>query len=124
MWVGIFVGVAVGLPPALSGAINIASAIAGVTLVVVGGGRLQRLVYRSHRLAKRRERVERAWKRYEILGLALQVPLLTGPLLAAVLALSLGAPPRPLLYWMLASLVLWASVLIGAAALGLSVFYD
>ncbi len=72
VWVGIFVGVAVGLPPALSGAINIASAIAGVTLVVVGGGRLQRLVYRSHRLAKRRERVERAWKRYEILGLALQ----------------------------------------------------
>ncbi len=106
MWVGIFAGVALGLPPTLSGIVSIASAAAGVTLVVVAGGRLQHLVYRSRWLAKRRERVERAWKRYGLPGLALQAPLLTGPLLATVLALSLGAPPRPLLSWMLASIVL------------------
>ena len=123
VWVGIFAGVALGISPALSGAVSIGSAAAGVTLVVVAGGRLQHLVYRSHWLAERRERVERAWKRYGIPGLALQAPLLTGPLLATVLALSLGALPRPLLYWMLASIVLWGAVLTGAAALGLSVFY-
>ncbi|HVF02275.1 MAG TPA: hypothetical protein VNA27_13205 [Rubrobacteraceae bacterium] len=55
--------------------------------------------------------------------MALQAPLLTGPLLANVLALDLGAPPRSLLYWMLASIVLWGVVLTGAAALGLSVFF-
>ena len=124
VWVGIITGVALGLSPAVSGAVSIASAVAGVTLVVVAGGRLQHLVYRSRRLAKRRERVERAWKRYGIPGLALQAPLLTGPLLATVLALSLGAPPRPLLCWMLASVVFWGVVITGAAALGLSVFFD
>ena len=122
VWVGIIAGVALGLSPTLSGAVSIASAVVGVTLVVVAGERLQHLVYRSRRLAKRRERIERVWKRYGIPGVALQAPLLTGPLLATVLALGLGAPPRTLLYWMLASIVLWGVVLTGAAALGLSVF--
>jgi hypothetical protein len=122
VWVGIITGVALGLSPALSGAVSIASALAGLTLVVAVGGRLQQLIYRSRRLAKRRERVERVWKRYGIPGLALQAPLLTGPLLAALLALSLGAPPRPLLLWMLASVVFWGVVLTGGVALGFSIF--
>ena len=122
VWVGIITGVAVGLSPALSGAVSIASALAGVTLVVAVGGRLQQLVYRSRRLAKRRERVERIWKRYGIPGLALQAPLLTGPILATLLALTLGAPPRPLLLWMLASVVFWGVVLTGGVALGFSIF--
>jgi len=122
VWVGIITGVALGFSPALSGAVSIASAVVGVTLVVVAGERLQRLIYRSRWLAKRRERIERVWKRYGIPGLALQAPLLTGPLLATVLALGLGAPPRPLLRWMIASVVFWGATLTGAAALGLSVF--
>ncbi len=122
VWVGIITGVALGLPPALSGAVSIASALAGVTLVVAAGGRLRHLIYRSRRLAKRRERIERVWKRYGIPGVALQAPLLTGPLLATLLALALGAPARPLLLWMLASVVFWGAVLAGAAALGLSIF--
>ncbi len=122
VWVGIITGVALGLSSALSGALSITSALAGVTLVVAAGGRLQQLIYRSRRLAKRRERVERVWKRYGIPGLALQAPLLTGPILATLLALSLGAPPRPLLLWMLASVVLWGVVLTGGVALGFSIF--
>jgi hypothetical protein len=122
VWVGIVAGVVLGLPPALSGAVSIASAAAGVALAVVAGGRLQGLAYRSRRLAKRRERVERVWRRYGIPGVALQAPLLTGPLLATVLALGLGAPPRPLLGWMLASIVFWGAIITGAAALGLSIF--
>ena len=122
VWVGIITGVALGLSPALSGAVSIVSALAGVTLVVAAGGRLQQLIYRSRHLAKRRERVERVWKRYGIPGLALQAPLLTGPILATLLALTLGAPPRPLLLWMLASVVLWGVVLTGGVALGFSIF--
>ena len=122
VWVGIITGVAVGLSPALSGAVSIASALAGVTLVVAVGGRLQQLIYRSRQLAKRRERVERVWKRYGIPGLALQAPLLTGPILATLLALTLGAPTRPLLLWMLASVVFWGVVLTGGVALGFSIF--
>ena len=122
VWVGIITGVAVGLSPALSGAVSIASAVVGVTLVVAAGGRLQQLIYRSHRLAKRRERIERVWKRYGIPGVALQAPLLTGPILATLLALTLGAPPRSLLLWMLASVVIWGVVLTGGVALGFSIF--
>jgi hypothetical protein len=122
VWVGIITDLAVGLSPALSGALSIASALAGVTLVVAAGGRLQQMIYRSRRLAKRRERIERVWKRYGIPGVALQAPLLTGPLLATLLALALGAPARSLLLWMLASVVLWGTVLTGAAALGFSMF--
>ena len=122
VWVGIFTGVALGLHPILSGVVGIASAVVGVTLVVVAGGRLQGRIYRSPRLARRRERIERVWKRYGLPGLALQAPLLTGPLLATILALGLGAPPRPLLAWMIASIVLWGVVLTGAAAFGLSLF--
>ncbi len=122
VWVGIITGLALGLSPALSGAVSIASALAGVTLVVALGGRLQHLIYRSQRLAKRRERIERVWRRYGIPGVALQAPLLTGPILATLLALALGAPPRSLLLWMLASVVLWGLVLTGAAALGFSIF--
>ncbi len=122
VWVGIITGLALGLSPTLSGAVSVASALAGVTLVVAIGGRLRHLIYRSHRLAKRRERIERVWKRYGIPGVALQAPLLTGPILATLLALALGAPSRPLLLWMLASVVLWGAVLTGAAALGFSIF--
>ena len=122
VWVGIVTGLALGLSPALSGAVSIASAVVGVTLLVAAGERLQGRIYRSRRLAGRRERIERVWKRYGIPGVALQAPLLTGPLLATVLALGLGAPPRPLLGWMIASIVLWGAAITGAAALGLSVF--
>ena len=122
VWVGIITGVALGLPPVLSGAVSVASALVGVTLAVVAGERLQGRIYRSRRLAKRRERIERVWERYGIPGVALQAPLLTGPLLATLLALALGAPARPLLMWMLASVVLWGAVLAGAAALGFSMF--
>jgi len=54
--------------------------------------------------------------------LALQAPLLTGPRLATLLALALGAPPRSLLLWMLASVVFWGAVLTGGVALGFSIF--
>jgi hypothetical protein len=122
VWVGIITGVALGLSPTSSGAVSIGSALVGVTLVVAMGGRLQRLIYRSRGLAKRRESVERVWKRYGIPGLALQAPLLTGPILATLLALSLGAPPRPLLLWMLVSVVFWGVALTGGVALGFSIF--
>ena len=52
----------------------------------------------------------------------MQTPLLTGPILAILLALALGAPPRPLLLWMLVSVVFWDVVITGAAALGFSMF--
>jgi hypothetical protein len=50
VWVGMITGVALGLSPALSGTVSIASALIGITLVVAAGGRLQHLIYRSFSL--------------------------------------------------------------------------
>ena len=45
----------------MSGAVSITSALAGITLVVAAGRRLHQLIYRSRRLAKCHERIERLW---------------------------------------------------------------
>ena len=120
--VGIVTGLALGLCPALSGAVGVAGGLAGVTLVVALGGRLRELTYRGRRPAKRRERVERAWERYGIPGVASRAPPLAGPILATLLAPALGAPARPLPLRVLAGVVLRGAVPTGAAAAGFCVF--
>ncbi|MGF1471262.1 MAG: small multi-drug export protein [Rubrobacteraceae bacterium] len=122
LWVGMAAGLVAGLPPLASGAAAVAGAVSGVLLVARAGEWLRRWAYDRQWLARRRRRIERAWRRYGIIGVALQAPMLTGAPLATVLALALGAPTRPLLFWMISSVVLWGAVLIGASALGFAVF--
>lgn len=122
LWLGIPAGLVAGLPPAVSGAAAIAGAVVGVLLVSRAGEWLRSWVYNRRWLVRRRERIERVWKRYGVIGVALQAPVLTGAPLATVLALALGAPTRRLLVWMISSVVLWGVVLTGAAALGFEVF--
>ncbi|MDP8974044.1 MAG: small multi-drug export protein [Actinomycetota bacterium] len=122
VWVGILGGLALGLPPILSGAASIAGGLVGAVLTVVAGERLQRWIYARPWLSKRRKRVERLWDRYGVVGVALQAPILTGAPLATLIALGLGAPPKRLLFWMSVSVVLWGVVITGAAVLGFSLF--
>lgn len=122
VWVGILGGLALGLPPILSGAASIAGGLVGAVLTVVAGERLQRWIYARPWLSKRRKRVERLWNRYGFVGVALQAPILTGAPLATLIALGLGAPPKRLLFWMSVSVVLWGVVITGAAVLGFSLF--
>lgn len=122
LWLGIPAGLVAGLPPAVSGIAAVAGAAAGVLLVSRPGEWMRRWVYNRQWLARRRERIERMWKRYGIIGVALQAPMLTGAPLATVLALSLGAPARQLLFWMICSILFWGTVLTGAAMLGFSIF--
>lgn len=122
LWLGIPAGLVAGLSPVVGGAAAVTGAVVGVLLVARAGEWLRHWVYNRRWLARRRERIERAWKRYGIIGVALQAPMLTGAPLATVLALALGAPTRPLLYWMISSVVLWGVILTGAAALGFAMF--
>ncbi|CAN5840650.1 hypothetical protein BH23ACT11_BH23ACT11_13250 [soil metagenome] len=122
LWLGLPAGLVAGLSPIASGAAAVGGAIVGVLLVAWAGEWLRRWVYSRTWLARRRERIEGAWKRYGIIGVALQAPMLTGALLATVLALSLGAPTRPLLFWMISSILFWGTILTGAAVLGFSIF--
>lgn len=122
LWVGFLAGLAAGLPSILSGVTAVTGALVGVTVMFFIGEQLQRRVYSHRWLAKRRRRIERIWNRYGVVGVALQAPMITGAPLGTILALALGAPPRPLLRWMILSLVLWGVILTGAAAFGFSAF--
>jgi hypothetical protein len=122
LWFGIPAGLVAGLPPVVSGAAAITGAVVGVLLVSRAGEWLHKWVYSRRWLARRRGRIERVWRRYGVIGVALQAPVLTGAPLATVLALALGAPTKPLLYWMISSVVLWGVALTGAASLGFAVF--
>jgi hypothetical protein len=119
---GVLGGVAFGLPFILIGATTILGNLVALALALLAGDRLQRWIYRRPGLAKRRKRVERIWNRYGVLGVALLAPIITGAVLATVLALALGAPPRPLLRWMALSTALRGVALTGAAALGMWAF--
>jgi hypothetical protein len=122
LWVGIPTGLVLGLPPVLSGVTATVGALLGATLVTLAGERLQRWVYNWRWFAKRRERLERLWNRYGLIGVAFQSPVFAGTLLSALVALGLGAPPRRLLFWIGVSLVFWGAVLTGAVVLGFSLF--
>ncbi len=122
LWVGFGAVLALGLSPIVCGLAAVAGAVVGVGLVLWTGERLRRWVYERRWLAKCRRRIESMWNRYGLIGAALQAPMLTGAPLATVLALALGAPPRSLLYWMIASVILWGAFLTGAAALGFKIF--
>lgn len=122
LWVGIPVGLALGLSPIGSGAAATVGGLVGAGLVTMAGERLQRWLYSRGWLLKRRERVERMWTRYGTLGVAFQAPIVTGAPLGTLIALSLGAPAKRLLFWMSVSVLLWGAVLTGAAALGFSMF--
>jgi putative flippase GtrA len=119
---GVLGGVAFGLPFILIGATTILGNLVALALALLAGERLQRWIYRRPGLAKRRKRVEQIWNRYGVLGVALLAPIITGAVLATVLALALGAPPRPLLRWMALSTALRGVALTGAAALGMWAF--
>lgn len=119
---GVLGGVALGLPLILIGAATIFGNLLALALALLAGERLQRWIYRRSGLAKRRKRVECVWNRYGVLGVSFLAPLVTGAVLATVLALALGAPPRPLLRWMALSTALRGVALTGAAALGLWAF--
>lgn len=122
LWMGIPVGLVLGLSPVLSGIAATAGALLGATLVTLAGERLQHRVYSWRWFAKRRERVQRLWNRYGLIGVAFQSPVLGGTLLSALVALGLGAPPRRLLFWIGVSLVFWGTILTGAVVLGFSLF--
>jgi hypothetical protein len=122
LWAAIPVGLVLGLSPLLSGAAATAGGLLGATIVTVAGERLQRWLYSRGWFSKRRERVERLWNRYGLIGVAFQSPVLAGTLLSTLVALGLGAPASKLLFWISVSLVFWGTVLTGAAALGFSIF--
>lgn len=121
LWAAIPAGLVLGLPPLLSGVAATSGGLLGAVLVTIAAERLQRWLYSQRFFSKRRERVQRLWNRYGLIGVAFQSPVFAGTLISTLVALGLGAPARKLLFWISVSLMFWGGVLTGAAILGFSI---
>lgn len=105
-------GLAWGLPPVPLAIVVVAGNISSLLPVVWLHERWRR--WRESR-AKQHEgdvsgrwaRARRIWNRYGMPGLAMLAPLVTGVHLAAVIALLAGARRKPVLLWLIASIVIW-----------------
>jgi len=121
LWVAIPVGMAFRLHPVAVALAAGVGAILGAAAVVLLGGRVRAWLL-GRRAPKEGEAqrglIYRIWQRYGVMGLGLLAPLLTGAPLGAALGVALGAPPRRLLVWVSAGVVLWSVALTLAATLG------
>ena len=72
LWAAIPAGLVLRLPRCLAASPLRREAWLGALLVTTAGERLQRLLYSQRWFSKRRERVERLWGRYGLIGVAFQ----------------------------------------------------
>jgi membrane protein YqaA with SNARE-associated domain len=122
LWAAIPTGLALQLHPVAVGFAAALGAVVGTLAVVLLGKHLRAWLLRGHGKEGDRQhgRIYRIWERYGVVGLGLLAPLLVGAPLGTALGLALGAPPRRLLFWMSAGIVLWSTALTLTGALGLA----
>lgn len=65
----------------------------------------------------------RAWSRFGLIGLGLLAPMTTGAQIGALIALSLGAPPRKLIAAMALGAALWGVAITLAVVFGIAVVH-
>ena len=122
-WASIPAGVALEVAPFVVMLTAWASYMAGVIVVVLVGSPVRaRLLKRfgGKVTANRDSRIWRAWNRFGLLGLSLLAPMTTGAQIGALVALSLGAPPRKLILMMALGAALWSGAITLAVVLGVA----
>ena len=125
-WAAISAGVLLNVSPLVVMFTAWASYMAGVLVVVVAGTPIRAYLLKrfgSKLTANRNGPIWRAWDRFGLLGLALLAPMTTGSQIGALIALSLGAPPRKLVFAMGLGAALWAAAVTLAVVLGLAVVH-
>ncbi|HEX7490340.1 MAG TPA: hypothetical protein VF337_01385 [Candidatus Limnocylindrales bacterium] len=121
IWFGVPTGFAMGLPVPAVWLMTVAGSFASVTLVAFAGDALRsRLMRRFGKGGPPRSgRIYSVWLRYGVPGWGLASPLFMTPPMGTGVALMLGAPRRQLLLWMYAGVLLWVTILVSAAVVGL-----
>jgi hypothetical protein len=120
-WASIPAGFALGLGPVLVAVTAWLSYTAGVGLIlVIGKPIVDWLMKRfgSKLNANANSLFWRAWDRFGLVGLSLLGPITIGAQTSAALGLTLGVPPRKLLFGLALGAAVWAVVITGAVLLG------
>ena len=119
LWAAIPAGTALNLHPLLNGLASGLGAILGAVLVILLGDRLRNWLLKKRKKAQdHTSRMYKIWQKYGIIGLGLLSPLLTGAPLGAAIGISLGAPPKRLIFWMSIGIVGWTILLTTLSTLG------
>jgi hypothetical protein len=106
-----------GLPLWSAILLTIAGMMTTVTLVVIGGIPLRNWIVarqrkrNQRRFTRRNRMIVKIWQRSGIWGIALLTPIFLSPPIGAILAVSLGAPRRAILFSMFVSACFWAVVM-------------
>jgi len=120
-WASIPAGIALEVPPAIVWLTAWVSYTAGVVVVVLLGtpARAALLKRFGGKGASNPDSIiQRVWTRFGVFGLALLAPVTTGAQIGALIGLSLGAPPRKLIWTMSLGAALWGVIITLIAALG------
>ena len=124
LWLGIPLGLYLGLNPILIAITAAAGSIFSAILVATLGEGVRNwfLKWRYGKKSPKTGKIYDIWKKYGIIGLGLLSPLLFGAPLGAALGIGFGARKNRLLLWMSIGIVIWSFLLTAAAFYGLMSF--
>jgi len=123
LWAAIPAGTALNLHPFLNGLASGLGAFLGALLVIIFGDGLRNWLLKKKDMPHKNEgQIYRIWDKYGVIGLGMLSPLITGVLFGAAIGISLGAPPKRLLFWMCIGITVWTIVLTIISTLGFTVF--
>ncbi len=123
LWAAIPAGTALNLHPLQNGLAAGLGAFIGVLLVIIIGDGLRNwLLKKKDKPHKNEGQIYRIWEKYGVIGLGILSPLITGVLFGAAIGISLGAPPKKLLFWMSIGITIWTIVLTIISTLGFTIF--
>ena len=117
-------GAALQLPVWLAALTAGISYTAGVVVIVLIGAPLRERLVKRFNVSTTHDSqklIWRVWDRYGLIGLSLLAPITLGAQIGALLGLSLGVKPRPLVIGMALGISVWCVGIGTAVALGLQV---
>jgi hypothetical protein len=126
-WAAFPAGIAMGMSPIEVIVIAVCSYLVRAMIVILIGAPVRaRIMRRFERLfgALESHLVWRLWNRLGVAGLGLLAPISFGAQFSAAIGMTLGAPVRYLVLWMVVGAVVWAVIFTGASILGLELFGD
>jgi hypothetical protein len=125
IWFAVPTGLALGLPAPAVWIMTAAGGIASVSMVASAGSALRSWLVRRRGKdwPAKTGRIYGIWVRYGVPGWGLVSPLFMSPPMGTAVALMLGAPKRRLVGWMFAGVLLWVTILVVAAMVGIGLIH-